>query len=125
MRPQPLEWSVSGDETSLLTTLAPLAGTSPRAVKRFVNLYRVARSYAPDDKAVLALMLAVAEGGNVSDIAAVERALSAAPDAAFLLHEASPRLRGALAAVEAMHGPVTVDTARRAMAIVQALSLQH
>ncbi len=123
--PQPLEWSVSGEETSLLTTLAPLAGTSPRAVKRFVNLYRVARAYAPDDKAVLALMLAVSEGGNVSDIAAVERALAAAPDAAFLLHEARPRLRGALAAVEAMHGPVTVETARRAMAIVQALSLQH
>lgn len=125
-RSQPLEWAVSGEEMQLLTALAPLAGASPRAVKRFVNLYRVARAYAPEDKAVVALMLAVSEGGNVAEIAAVEKALtSTAPEAAFTLYDGAPRLREALAAVEAQHGPVTVGTAHRAMAIAQALSLRH
>jgi hypothetical protein len=124
--PQPqLDWAVSEDETKLLTALAPLAGTSPRAVKRFVNLYRIARAYAPDDKAIVALMLAVSEGGNVSDIAAIERALAAgSPEAAVTLYEATPRLREALATVEAQHGPVTIEAARRAMSIAQALSLR-
>ncbi len=124
--PQPqLDWTVSEDETKLLTALAPLAGTSPRAVKRFVNLYRIARAYAPGDKAVVALMLAVSEGGNVSDIAAIEKTLAAgSPEAGVTLYEATPRLREALAAVEAQHGPVMIETARRAMAIAQALSLR-
>lgn len=36
--------SLTEPELSALTALAPLAGGTPRAVKRFVNLYRLARS---------------------------------------------------------------------------------
>jgi cell division protein FtsB len=36
--------SLTEPEVAVLTALAPLAGGTPRAVKRFVNLYRLARS---------------------------------------------------------------------------------
>ncbi|MGP0060218.1 MAG: P-loop NTPase fold protein, partial [Beijerinckiaceae bacterium] len=53
------DWTVSDAEAALLAELAPIAGASPRAVKRFVNLYRVARTQAADIKMELALMLAL------------------------------------------------------------------
>jgi hypothetical protein len=44
------DWSVSAEESALLAGLAPLAGGTPRAVKRFVNLYRIARGQAAQNK---------------------------------------------------------------------------
>jgi hypothetical protein len=36
--------TLSDDEITVLTTLAPVAGTTPRAIKRFINLYRLIRA---------------------------------------------------------------------------------
>ena len=46
-----LDQPVSTAETQLLADLAPLAGSSARALKRFVNLYRLTRSAGPIIKA--------------------------------------------------------------------------
>lgn len=122
--PAPLDWSVSAEESGLLTALAPLAGQSPRAIKRFVNLYRIARAQAPEDKGILGFMLALDQGGSPAEIAMVEKALATADlEAAFVLQQGSPRLDMALACVWANHH-VTVEAARRAAAVVQSFSLR-
>jgi len=61
-------------ETSLFAALAPLAGETPRAVKRFINACRVARTANAPPPAV-ALMLATRLGGDRAAIAAVRQAL--------------------------------------------------
>ena len=66
-------------EGSLLTALAPLAASSPRSAKRFLNAYRVARvSRIP--RPAVALMLAVAMGGDEAAKRGLETALAAAAD---------------------------------------------
>lgn len=123
-RSEPLDWSVSTEETGLLTALAPLAGQSPRAVKRFVNLYRIARAQVPECKAILAFMLALDQGGSASEIATVEKALATSEsNAEFVLQPGSARLDVALAAVWANRN-VTVDAARRAAAVAGTYSLR-
>ena len=123
-QPVPFDWSVSADELSLLTALAPLAGQSPRAVKRFVNLYRIARAQAPEDKGILGFMLALDQGGGATEIAMVEEALATGePDAAFVLQQGSPRLNAALASIWANHY-VTIEAAQRAAAVAQVFSLR-
>ncbi|MCW6509582.1 hypothetical protein [Lichenifustis flavocetrariae] len=58
-------------ESALLEALAPFAGSSPRAVKRYVNLYRVARADPGmveaniHELAALALGLALQSGGGL------------------------------------------------------------
>ena len=61
-------------EISLFAALAPLAGETPRAVKRFVNACRVARTSAAPRPAV-ALMLATRLGGDRAALAAMRQAL--------------------------------------------------
>ena len=56
-----LDTPVEQPEVDLLGALSALAGRSPRAVKRFVNLYSLAR-LGTDKHGVLALMLALALG---------------------------------------------------------------
>lgn len=58
---------LSDDEKKLLADLAPVAGDSPRALKRFVNIYRVARHAAPQARAALALALAVETGADAQE----------------------------------------------------------
>ena len=119
-----LDWSISAEESNLLTALAPLAGQSPRAVKRFVNLYRIARAQAPADKAILGFMLALDQGGSSAEIATVEKALATGePDSAFVIEQGNPRLDLALARVWA-NQHVTAGAARRAAAIAQGFSLR-
>ncbi|HEY1735851.1 MAG TPA: P-loop NTPase fold protein [Methylovirgula sp.] len=122
-----LDWSVSADEANVLKMLAPLAGASPRAAKRFVNLYRIARIGAPDNLPMLAFMLALDQGGSDVDRAMVEAALAGNDDVgqALDLRSASPGLASALATVEAAHGRVTKDEARRVMATAQIYSLRN
>jgi len=60
-------------ETSLFAALAPLAGESPRAVKRFLNACRVARTASAPRPAV-ALMLATRLGGDRASLAAMRLA---------------------------------------------------
>jgi len=61
-------------ETSLFAALAPLAGETPRAVKRFLNACRVARTAAAP-RPVVALMLATRLGGDRAALAAMRQAL--------------------------------------------------
>ena len=124
-RPKPLDWSVSSEELRLLAALAALAGPSPRAIKRFVNLYRIARARAPDDKPILAFMLALDQSGSAIDRAIVAAALASGDaDAEFELRQGSSQLAAALASVRAAQGNVNNAAARRAAAIAQALSLR-
>lgn len=64
-------------EQDLLRRLAPLAGAQPRAAKRFVNLYRLAR-LASANRPALALMLASEIGGAWADPTAVNKAIAEA-----------------------------------------------
>jgi hypothetical protein len=123
---KPIDWAISTDEANVLKALAPLAGASPRAVKRFVNLYRIARIETPENRPVLAFMLALDQGAADVDRAMIEAALAGNDDVerALDLRHASPALASALAAVEAAHGRVTKGDARRAMATVKAYSLR-
>jgi hypothetical protein len=112
-----LDTPVSDGEAELLAALAPLAGPSPRGVKRFVNLYRLARLDAPDDLAPLAFMLALDAGGAPDEIVAVEGSLTGADERApFILQQsAGTRLAAALSAAEQAEGKkLTQGSMRRA-----------
>ena len=64
-------WSTA--EVAVVEALAPRAGATPRAVKRFVNLYRIARADpqmrggSAKDLAALALALALQSAGSPAD----------------------------------------------------------
>jgi hypothetical protein len=120
-----LDTPVSDGEAELLAALAPLAGPSPRSVKRFVNLYRLARLDAPDDLAPLAFVLALDAGGSADEIAAVEASLTGADErAGFTLAQAGgTRLAAALAAAEQAQGNrLTLGSMRRARDVARAWS---
>jgi KAP family P-loop domain len=122
---EPIDWSISSAESSLLAALAPLAGGSPRAVKRFVNLYRIARAQAPDQKGALALMLAVELGGTGSEIAAVREGLANGGSGTDLVFpHGTPRLLAALQTIQAQ-GRVSIDAARRAAAVAAKYSFRR
>lgn len=86
-----LDEPLSSAETDLLARLAPLAGPTPRAVKRFANLYRIARLQTPD-RAAAALMLALETGAPEADAIAIAQALA----------DANPRPDGDPRVVEAV-----------------------
>ncbi len=91
-----LDEPVGEDEAAALTAMAGLAGRSPRAVKRFVNLYTLARLDG-DHRGALALMLAVALGGTQAERTIVgERLAGGEPNMPFDLPQASARLRAGL-----------------------------
>jgi hypothetical protein len=120
-----LDTPVSDGEAELLAALAPLAGPSPRGVKRFVNLYRVTRLDAPDDLAPLAFMLALNAGGSADEIAAVDASLAGTDERApFILQQsAGTRLAAALSAAEQAEGKkLTLGSMRRARDIARTWS---
>ncbi len=118
-----LDQPVSTAETQLLADLAPLAGSSARALKRFVNLYRLTRSAGPNHQGALAFMLALDAGGTASEIAAVTNALSnSEPDVDLDLHQCGARLVRALATVRSAQGKVSVAAARHAAATARMFS---
>ncbi|MGA7383345.1 MAG: P-loop NTPase fold protein [Methylocella sp.] len=118
-----LDQPVSGAETQLLADLAPLAGSSARALKRFVNVYRLTRAAGPNHQGALAFMLALDAGGTPSEIAAVHDALSnSEPEADLDLHHCGPRVVAALAAVQSAQGKVSLDAARQAAATARLFS---
>ena len=109
-------------ETSLLAALAPLAGQTPRAIKRFVNACRVARASAAPRPAV-ALMLATRLGGDRAALAAMRQALEGfahdLPDPA-----GPPTLVAATQAARAANdGAITLDDARAAWEAARRYSL--
>ena len=112
-------------ETALLAALAPLAGGSPRAVKRFVNLYTVARLDDDAPRGALAWMLALDQGGTVAEKHAIDVAIKGEPGAPLDLRETSARMAAALATTEAFDGrltkaDVTAAAARAALFSVSA-----
>jgi hypothetical protein len=114
---------LSAAETQLLVDLAPLAGSSARALKRFVNLYRLTRAAGPNHQGALAFMLALDAGGTPSEIAAVNDALAnREPEADLELHQCGGRLVAALAAVRSAQGKVSVNAARQAAATARMFS---
>ncbi|VTZ48985.1 conserved hypothetical protein [Methylocella tundrae] len=121
-----LDEPLTDDEAQLLTALAPLAGPSARAVKRFVNLYRLLRGEwrdRPEERGALAFMLALDAGGSPSDVEAVKTALLApGGDAAFDHYKVGPRLASALLALGSAQGRPSIDALRRAAAAVRAFS---
>ncbi len=110
-----LDAPIGDGEATLLETLAPLAGTSPRAVKRFLNLYRMARLDVSVLPGPLALMLALDQGGTPAERQVAAEAMGGDDGAAFEPHAASVRLRAAVGAVRALDGAVSrADVARAA-----------
>jgi hypothetical protein len=125
VRGAPIDWSISAAESGLLAAAAPLAGGSPRAVKRFVNLYRIARAQAPEDKGVLAMMLALEQGGTSYEIATVKDALGDRDgDADLEIEHGTPRLFAVFQMLQAVEGTVSVESARRAVAVAKMFSLR-
>ncbi len=126
IRRSALDEPITEMEAELLAKLAPLAGSSARAVKRFVNLYRLLRSKAldaHDDKGALALMLALDAGGTQGEIAAMNDALAGAQEEISVdLHQGGLRLTQALAAVQAAQGGLSLEAARRAAATARLFS---
>ncbi|MDB5651631.1 MAG: uncharacterized protein JWL62_3151, partial [Hyphomicrobiales bacterium] len=118
-----LDEKLDGGETTLLATLAPLAGASPREIKRFANLYRLAR-VSSADRPVLALMLAIAVGGNSAERDGLRQALNASGPT-LMARAGDERLAWALAAVESQRGaPVDMTAARTAHSLAETFSLR-
>jgi hypothetical protein len=93
---------LSASETTLLGALAPLAASTPRGVKRFLNAYRVAR-VAPAPRPALALMLALGQSGD-GDAAAGMDLLLTGQDGALADPPGPPALVAALRATRAANG---------------------
>jgi len=121
------DWTITEGEARVLADLTALAGHSPRELKRFVNLYRIARQCAEEDQlAALALMLALETGGVPAEIETVDALLKQAyADAAFELPQgASGRLADALRAVETHVGRLPMASMRKAAALARPFSLR-
>lgn len=118
-----LDQPVSSAEEQLLLGLASFAGRSARALKRFVNLYRLARIPNQIHKGALAFMLALDAGGTQAEIAAVNDALSRpGPDGILELPNPGVRLAEALAVAQSVLGQFSVNDARRAAAAARLFS---
>ena len=111
-------------ETHLLGKLAGFAGETPRAMKRYLNLWRLARPLAADSGA-LALMLALDNGASTGELAAMGAAMDLEePDAPLAIHPGEPRLAAALDAVNAMRlSPLTNGEAHEAWMIARDFSI--
>ncbi len=115
-----LDEPLTSQEADLLAALSPLAGNSPRVVKRFVNIYRLARCRTAD-RASLALMLALDLGGSSGELATLGAAMDEhTPDSAILMPPGEPRLADAIEAAAAAQGhAVTVGSAQAAWRIAR------
>jgi KAP family P-loop domain len=121
-----LDQPMSPAEVRLLGGLAPLAGSSARALKRFVNLYRIARAQDQLHKGALAFLLALDAGGTPAEIAAVNDAIARAnPEEELDLHHCGARIMEALAAAQSASGKVHVAGARRAAAAARLFSFNN
>lgn len=127
------------DEITLLRSaaLGALAGSSPRAIKRFINIYRIVRGRqganlrrftgedgSQADFPIVSTILALETGASGADAAAFHRALATESDAGDSLFELVtdvrggrsplalvcqrlPALAGALEEAEEMRGPIS------------------
>ncbi len=122
-----LDEPLGDDEAHLLTAMAPMAGASPRAVKRFVSLYTLARLEPGLSRGALALMLALRQGGSVAEKAIVSGALGkadAGSAAGFgIPAQASGRLAAAFATAHEFDG--TFSAADAVAAVRSAARYSH
>jgi hypothetical protein len=99
---------LSASETTLLAALAPMAASTPRGVKRYLNTYRMARM-APAQRPALALMLALGQSAN-GQVAAAMDALLSAGERRLADPSDPPELAAAVSATSAANGgSLTVD----------------
>jgi len=119
-----LDQALKPIETHLLGKLAGLAGDSPRAVKRYLNAWRLARPMTKDSGA-LALMLALDNGATTGELAAMGAAMDLEePGKPLKIHPGEPRLAAALTAVNALRSsPLTNGQAHAAWMIARDYSL--
>lgn len=119
-----LDQALKPIETHLLGKLANLAGDTPRAVKRYLNAWRLARPMTNDSTA-LALMLALDNGATAGELAAMGAAMDLEePGKPLLIHPGEPRLATALASVNALRSsPLTNGQAHAAWMIARDYSL--
>ena len=119
-----LDQALKPIETHLLGKLAGLAGDSPRAVKRYLNAWRLARPMTKDSGA-LALMLALDNGATTGELAAMGAAMDLEePGKPLQIHPGEPRLAAALNAVNALRSsPLTNGQAHAAWMIARDYSL--
>jgi hypothetical protein len=94
---------LSSAETALLSALAPLAASTPRGVKRYLNAYRIARTAKAISRPALALMLAVGQSGGDEAGSAMDRLL-AGPDRVLADPDGPPALVAAVRAARAASG---------------------
>jgi hypothetical protein len=112
---------LTGAEKGLLTALAPLAAGSPRAAKRFLNAYRLARcSDAP--RPALALMQAVTFADDETQ-AAMRRRLSNGGGDLEAFEGPDALARAVKSARSANGGSLTVADARTADAVARRYAL--
>lgn len=112
---------LSSAEGSLLTALAPLAADSPRAAKRFLNAYRLARC-AYVARPAVALMQAVAFADDETQAAMRARLLNGGQDVEPV--EGPEALIAAVKSARAANGGVlTVADARAADAVARRYAL--
>jgi hypothetical protein len=125
VRRSSLDQPISEAEGGLLAVLAPLAGRSARALKRFVNLYRLTRPLLADHWASLAFMLALENGGTQNEVEAMTCALAVAkPGADLDLSQGHPRLNELLGAVRRLETGPTAEGLRQASAIAATFSFR-
>ena len=119
-----LDHAVKPVETHLLAKLATLAGGTPRAVKRYLNAWRLARPLTEDGGA-LALMLALDHGASAGELAALGAAMDLEePEAPIMIHPGEPRLAAALGSVNALRpSPLTNREAHEAWMIARDFSI--
>jgi hypothetical protein len=118
----PLAEPLSAAEATLLAELAPLAATTPRGVKRFLNAYRVART-GKANRSALALMLALGQSGDREALAAIEERL-VAPEGEFAAPDSPFALSAAVrAAAKANGGGLTAADVVAARAVARRFQL--
>ncbi|WP_395666392.1 hypothetical protein [Methylocella sp.] len=110
----------------MLECLAPVAGGSARALKRFVNLYLLLRAQYPGDDARKAAALALAvDAGGGDEFAALEAAVRGpGAEPVFDPHRIGPRLAAGLQALAANGARLDKGDLRAAIAEARLFSFR-
>ncbi len=122
-RQSALSEPISSGEAAVLTAIAPLAASTPRAVKRFLNVYRLAR-IGVANRAALALALAAEQSEDGEARGALDRLLAEAGEGPLDDPAGPPALLAALRASRALHlGVITGADMRSATAVAKRYQL--
>jgi hypothetical protein len=114
---------IGSAEAAVLTAIAPLAAATPRAVKRFLNVYRLAR-IGVANRAALALVLAVEQSDDPQARASLEQLFAEGGDGPLADPAGPQALLAAIRASRASHlGVVTGADIRNAMAAAKRYQL--